>query len=124
MGEVLEAVTKIAVVVFVVTGMAETGLATTARDVVGPLRRGRTVALALAVNFVVAPALAYGISVMLPMHRPYAIGLLLAGCAAGAPFMPKLTNLARGDAAFSVALMLMLMVGSVVFMPVVLPLMI
>jgi BASS family bile acid:Na+ symporter len=48
----------------------------------------------------------------------------LLGGAAGAPFLPKLAEAAKGDVAFSVGLMLLLVVGSVVFMPLVLPLMI
>jgi BASS family bile acid:Na+ symporter len=82
------------------------------------------VLLAAVANFVVAPALAYGLVALIPLEESHAIGLLLLGGAAGAPFLPKLAELARGDVAFSVGLMMLLMAGSVVFMPVVLPLMI
>lgn len=124
MGEFLEGVSKLAVLVFVVTCMVAAGLGLGVRDVVAPLRRGRLVLLAVLANFVLAPALAYGLTAALPLDRPYAIGLLLLGGAAGAPFLPKLAEVAKGDVAFSVGLMLLLMVGSVVFMPAVLPLMI
>ena len=124
MGEFLEVVAKLAVLVFVVTCMAAAGLGLGVRDVVAPLRRARLVLLAVVANFVVAPALAYALTEVVPLDRPYAIGLLLLGGAAGAPFLPKLAELAKGDLAFSVGLMLLLTVGSVVFMPVVLPLLI
>ena len=94
------------------------------RGIVAPLRSTRLILLALAANFVIAPALAYGLTSALPIDRPYEIGLLLLGGAAGAPFLPKLAELAKGDIAFSVGLMLLLIVGSVIFMPVVLPIMI
>lgn len=77
--------------------------------------------LALLANFLIAPALAYLLTVLVPLDRPHAIGLLLLGGAAGAPFLPKLAELAGGDVPFSVGLMLLLMVGSVSFLPLVLP---
>lgn len=124
MGEFLEAVSKVAVLVFVVTCMATAGLGLSGAELAAPLSRARLVLFAVVANFVIAPAIALGLTAVVPLDRPYAIGLLLLGGAAGAPFLPKLAELAKGDLAFSVGLMLLLMVGSVVFMPVVLPLMI
>ena len=123
MVEFLEVVARLAVPVFVVACMLTAGLGLSAREVVAPLR-GRLVALALVANFVIAPALAYGLTEVVPLQRPHAIGLLLLGGAAGAPFLPKLAEAAGADLAFSVGLMLLLTVGSVVFMPAVLPLLI
>jgi len=123
-GESLEVVSKLAVLVFVVTCMVTAGLGLSLRDVVAPLRRARLVLFAVVANFVVAPGLAYALTELVPLDRSHAIGLLLLGGAAGAPFLPKLAELAKGDIAFSVGLMLLLMVGSVIFMPLVLPLMI
>lgn len=124
MTEFFESVSKLAVLVFVVASLASAGLGLGVRDVVAPLRRTRLVLLALLANFVIAPAVALALTEAMPLDRPFAIGLLLLGGAAGAPFLPKLAELARGDLAFSVGLMLILMVGSVVFLPIVLPLMI
>src|SRR5258707_597432 len=104
--------------------MAAAGLGLGVRDVAATFRRGRLVGLALVANFVVAPAVAWSVAAAFGLDRPYATGLVLLGAAAGAPFLPKLADLARGDAAFSVGLMLLLTVGSVAFMPVVLPLLI
>lgn len=123
-GEFLELLSKTTVLVFVVACMAAAGLGLGVRDVVAPLRRGRLVLLALVANFVVAPAVALALTQLLPLERPHAVGLLLLGGAAGAPFLPKLAEAAKGDVAFSVGLMLLLTVGSVAFMPVVLPLLI
>jgi BASS family bile acid:Na+ symporter len=123
-GEVLEVVSKLAVLVFVVTCMVAAGLGLSVGAVVAPLRRARLVAFAVLANFVVAPALAYALTRLIPLDRSHAIGLLLLGGAAGAPFLPKLAQLARGDHAFSVGLTLLLVVGSVFYMPLVLPLLI
>lgn len=124
MGEFAETLAKITVLVFVVTCMLTVGLGLSVAALVGPLRRARLVALALVANFVIAPALAYALTELVPLNRPYAIGLLLLGGAAGAPFLPKLAELAKGDHAFSVGLMLLLTVGNVVFLPLALPLLI
>jgi len=50
------------------------------------------------------------------------VGLLLLGAAAGAPFLPKLTELAKGDLPFAVGIMVLLAVGTVGYLPLVLPL--
>jgi BASS family bile acid:Na+ symporter len=120
----LEQVSQGAVLVFVVACMAAAGLGLRVRDIVAPLRHGRLVLLAVVANFVLTPAVAYGLTAALPLEEPYEIGLLLLGGAAGAPFLPKLAEAARGDVAFSVGLMILLVVGSVAFMPIVLPRMI
>jgi BASS family bile acid:Na+ symporter len=54
---------------------------------------------------------------LLALSPAHAAGLLLLGGAAGAPFLPKLAELARGDLAFSVALMFLLTAGTVFFLP-------
>src|SRR5262245_33794824 len=101
--------------------MVAAGLGLGVGDVLAPFRRARLVLFALAANFVIAPAVAYALTRLVALDQPYAVGLLLLGGAAGAPFLPKLAELARGDVAFSVGLMLLLTVGSVAFMPLVLP---
>ena len=55
------------------------------------------------------------------MDRSYTIALFLLGGAAGAPFLPKLVATARGDLTLAVALMALLTVGTILFMPFVLP---
>lgn len=124
MREFFEGASNLAVLVFVVACMGAAGLGLGVRDVVAPLRRARLVLCAVLANFVVAPALAYALTRLVPLEPAHAIGLLLLGGAAGAPFLPKLAQLARGDLAFSVGLMLLLVVGSVAFMPLALPLLI
>jgi BASS family bile acid:Na+ symporter len=121
---VFEIVARIAVLVFVVACMAGAGLSLGARDVIAPLRRGRLVGLALVANFVAAPAIAWALAAAFGLEPQYAAGLMLLGSAAGAPFLPKLAELARGDVAFSVGLMLLLTIGTAVFQPITLPLLV
>ena len=115
---------KIALLAFLVSSMLAAGLSLTPRAILAPLRNVRLVLVALALNFVAAPVFALALSVVIPLERPHAIGLILLGGAAGAPFLPKLVERARGDLGFAVALMTLLTVGTTLFMPFALPLMI
>jgi BASS family bile acid:Na+ symporter len=47
--------------------------------------------------------------------------LILLSTAAGAPFLPKLVEMAKGSTAFSVGLMVLLMVVTIIYLPLVLP---
>ena len=68
------------------------------------------------------PLGALGLAKVLSLDEPFGIGLLLLGCAAGAPFLPKLAELAKGNLAFAVGAMVLLMVVTVAYLPIVLPL--
>jgi BASS family bile acid:Na+ symporter len=119
---VLEIVLRVSVPTFLVGSMLGMGLGLAPRALLAPLRDARLVALALAANFVLAPAFAWLLVAVLPLQAAHATGLLLLSTAAGAPFLPKLVENARGDLAFSVALMTLLTVGTTLFMPWALPL--
>jgi predicted Na+-dependent transporter len=115
---------KIALLAFLVSSMLAAGLNLTPHAILAPLRNLRLVLVALALNFVAAPLFALVLSIVIPLERPHAIGLVLLGGAAGAPFLPKLVEGAHGDLGFAVALMTLLTVGTTLFMPFALPLMI
>lgn len=113
--------TKLSGLVFVVSSMLAMGLSLTVPMILAPLRRWGLVAGALAVNFVIAPIAALGIAEVLSLDDALRDGLVILGLAAGAPFLPKLVQAANGDPAFSVGLMVVLMVATVVLLPLVLP---
>ena len=109
---------------FVVSTMLAGGMSQPLSEVVAPLKKPVPVLLALLVNFILAPLLAVVLTRVIPLQAAHATGILLLGAAAGAPFLPKLAELAFGSIAYSVALMVLLMGGSIIFMPLALPLMI
>jgi predicted Na+-dependent transporter len=113
---------NLSTLVFVVTSMLSMGLSLTLTQIVAPLRNLRLVLAALAANFILAPALAYGISRLLALSDGLRFGLILVSTSAGAPFLPRLAQLAKGDIAFSVGLMTLLVVVTIFYMPLVLPL--
>jgi bile acid:Na+ symporter, BASS family len=113
---------EVAVVVFAVSSMLSVGFGHTAREILGPLRHRRGVIVALVANFVLVPLLALAIVYLLPLGRGFDIGLIVLASAAGAPFVIKLTETAGGDVALSTALLVLLLLGTVVYMPLVVPL--
>jgi BASS family bile acid:Na+ symporter len=118
----LSDILDIAVLVFAVASMASVGLTYTLREIVDPLGNLRLVALALAANFVLVPAWALLISWGLQLHDPYEVGLFLVAAAAGAPFLVKLVGMADGDVAFAASLLVLLLPITVLYMPIVVPL--
>ena len=120
--ELLSKAATVAMLSFVVSSMLAMGAGLTVSRVLEPLHNTRLVLLALFANFVVMPLGALALARMLSLEEPFRVGLLLLGCAAGAPFLPKLAELARGNLAFAVGLMVLLMVVTVGYMPIVLPL--
>src|SRR5215213_2127035 len=102
--------------------MLSMGLSLTVSQILQPLRNTRLVIMALAANFVIVPAAAFALSRIIPLDQSVQIGLLLLGTAAGAPFLPKLAQIAKANVAFAVGLMTLLMVVTIVYLPIVLPL--
>jgi bile acid:Na+ symporter, BASS family len=117
----LEKAVPIATLVFVVSSMVAMGLGLKVTQVTAPLRNLRLVSMSLLANFVLMPAAAAVLARLLQLDEPLGVGLLLLSVAAGAPFLPKLTQIAKGNLAFAVALMVLLMVVTVAYMPLVLP---
>ena len=120
--ELLSKASTIAMLSFVVSSMLAMGAGLTIPQIAEPLRNARLVVLALLANFVVMPLGALALAKVLWLDEPFGIGLLLLGCAAGAPFLPKLAELAKGNLAFAVGAMVLLMVVTVGYLPIVLPL--
>ena len=108
--------------VFVVSSMLAAGLGLTVKQILVPLRNFKLVSLALLANFVLMPLAAFTIARLLRLDQPLGVALLLLGTAAGAPFLPLLARISKGNLAFAVGLMVLLIVVSVGYMPLVLPL--
>jgi predicted Na+-dependent transporter len=118
MADVLTALSNVFTLTFVVTSMFSMGLGLTVPQIMGPLRNVRLVIMALVANFVLVPLVAFGLTRVIPLGQDLQIGLLLLGTAAGAPFLPKLAQIAKANVAFAVGMMALL----VVYLPIVLPL--
>ena len=120
--ELMQKATSVAMLAFVLSSMLAMGLGLTVSQIIAPLRNARLVVLSLLANFVLMPLGAVALAALLRLDQPLGVGLLLLGSAAGAPFLPKLAQIARGNLAFAVGLMVLLMVVTVGYLPLVLPL--
>lgn len=122
MTEILATLAQLSVLVFVIGSMFSLGLSLTMKQIIDPLRNARMVILALVANFILVPILAYALAIIFNLDESLRIGLILLSTAAGAPFLPKLVDVAKGNIAFSVGLMVLLMVITIIYLPIVLPL--
>jgi BASS family bile acid:Na+ symporter len=120
--EFFQALAGISGVLFVITSMLAMGLSLSMVQILQPLKNLRLVLLALVANFLLVPLLAYAITLVIPLDQSLQIGLIVLATAAGAPFLPKLVQGAKGNVAFSVGLMVLLMVVTIIYIPIVLPL--
>jgi BASS family bile acid:Na+ symporter len=122
--QLLPIVAKLSLIIFVVSSMTAMGLSLTIEQIVEPMRDTRQVIRALVANFVLVPLAAVAILLILHLSKPLGVGLVLLACSAGAPFLPKLVQLAQGNVAFSVGLMVLLTLVTIAYLPIVLPLLV
>ena len=127
MSEILTVIVKLSGLVFVVGSMTAMGLSLTIPQIIKPLKDVKLLVLALVANFILAPILAYALTIVFGnlfggFSEENRIAFILLSTAAGAPFLPKLAQMAKGNVAYSVGLMTLLMVVSVLFLPIALPL--
>jgi len=121
MNEILQITFKISILVFIVSSMLSMGFSLTINQIIEPLKNVKLIVLALVVNFILIPIMVYGIISIVPLNEGERIAMLLISIAGGAPFIPKLAEIAKADIPFSIGLMLLLMVVTIFFMPLVIP---
>lgn len=122
MNDILLTVYRIICPAFVVVTMLRTGLSLTIPQIIEPLRNIRLVGLSLVTNFVLVPLFAYLLLQIVPLSEPLKDGLVIMALAAGPPVLPKFAEIVKGNLAFSAGLMILLMLGTIISMPIVLPL--
>jgi bile acid:Na+ symporter, BASS family len=113
MTELLPILLKITVVIFMVGNLLELGLRLDLKKATAGLRDVRFVTLSLLWAFVLCP-----------LTEPYAMGLLLLGLAPCAPLLPGMVDKAHGDVNYAASFMLLASAGTVVYMPIAVPLLV
>ena len=120
----MEDIYKIVVLIFTVSNLAAMGLELNPKKAINALKNSRFVLLIVVWGWVVGPAIAYLLTKVIPLSEPHAAGLLLISMAPTAPFFPLMVSKARGDMSSAGAFILVATVGTVVFLPLMVPLMI
>jgi bile acid:Na+ symporter, BASS family len=124
MTELLPILLKVTVIIFMAGNLLELGLRLDLAKAMTGLRDLRFVTLSLLWAFVLCPALAYLLGIVLPLSEPYAMGLLLLGLAPCAPLLPGMVDKAHGDVNYAASFMLLASAGTVVYMPIAVPLLV
>lgn len=117
----VEALPNWLVLAFVVVNMLGLGMGLSPKEIVAPLRNIAGTSKILFGNFVLVPVTAFYLRDLLELNHGFGLGLMLLACSAGDPFVTKLSESARGDRAYSLAVMTLLSVVTVVYMPIALP---
>jgi BASS family bile acid:Na+ symporter len=111
-------------ILYCVTNLGSMGLELKLSETIKALRSPRLVILTLVWSWILGPALAVLLIKVLPLSEPHAAGLLLFSLAPTAPLLPILIRKAKADMDISAAMMPLAVAGTVVFMPILAPLLI
>ena len=112
------------ILVFTLANLGAMGLQVKMPGVIAQLKNKKTLALIGVWGWVLRPAVVYLIAWVLPMSNHYVVALLLLSLAPCAPFIPVMVGKARGDVNFAAALIPIVAFATVVFMPLIGPLLI
>lgn len=112
------------VLAFTVLNLFSMGLQVNIITVVKKMSNVKALLLIMIWGWVVGPALGYLIITILPLAEPFAQVVLLTSLAPCAPFLPQMIDKAKGNADFAGVLIPLSAVGTVIFMPLIAPLMI
>ena len=109
------------VLIFTVSNLAAMGLQVMMPEVITALQNKKAMVLIFVWGWVLGPGFGYLITLVLPLAEPYVIVVLLTSLAPCAPFLQQMVSKARGDMGFAGALIPLVAVGTVVFMPLMAP---
>ena len=121
MEEVFSILVRIFVPIFAVGSMLTVGFRYSVQEIIKPLRDIPGVITAVVANFVLVPLLAVAILWLIRIETPLAIGLMVVSVAAGAPMLIRLTQIAREPVSFAASIMVLLLVVTMIYMPIVIP---
>lgn len=112
---------KISLAIFIASNLLDLGLRLNPKEAWQGLKNYSFVGHTLFWGFVVGPALAYGITYVLPLEAPYAMGLHLLSMTPGAPFIPMVMRKAHVDLGYTAAFMVLVSFTTVLLMPILVP---
>ena len=107
--------------IFVISTMLNVGLTQRLSDITGHLKNYPFVLKMLLANFVLAPLVMIVVLTFTSFDPALRDGLLIFALCAGAPFLIKLTQTAEHDVALGAAVMILLIAATVIYVPIVLP---
>lgn len=121
--DILLTIANVALDLFTITSMLAVGMSLTVKQIVDPLRNLRLVIVMLAASFILVPLWAILLTLVIPMGDEQNTALILLGACAGGPFIPLLVQMAKGRLPLGVGEMVLLLVVTIFYVPLFLPLM-
>lgn len=119
--EVFRQVSGILVTAFVVSSLFNVGLTQKPSRFRAHLSEGHFLSRMVLANLVLVPAVMMLAVTVVNLEPVYAAGLLIFGLSAGAPFLIALTRESKSDISLAATVMTVLILGTVVLMPLLLP---
>jgi BASS family bile acid:Na+ symporter len=110
------------VFVFTAVNLGSLGLQVKMPELIAVFKNKKAIALIFVWGWVLGPALAYLITKVIPLAEPYVIVVYLSSVAPVAPFFPIMAKQARGDMSFAGAVFPLAVIGTVIFLPLIGPL--
>jgi bile acid:Na+ symporter, BASS family len=108
--------------IFVVTATLGQGMSITGESLRAPLKAHSQLNVMLLIStFVVLPALLIGLAAILPFDKQVKMAIIVLAMCGGAPFVPWIVSLAKGNLGYSVAATTMLLVATLVVLPLTVP---
>ena len=105
------------VIVFTVTNLLSMGLQVNLGKMIKIVGNPKFLGLTFGLGWVVGPAIAYLITLILPLDNAYVIVLFIGSLAPCAPFLPPLLPKAHGDIIFAGAFIPVAAIGTSLLMP-------
>lgn len=104
-------------VIFIMWGV---GLSINFREIIAVAKQYKPLIIGVLANFIIFPALVYLAMTWLPLSPLVKVGIMLMVAAPIAPMVPLFAKMAKGDVPFSVGLMVIVALLSVIFTPLIL----
>ncbi len=112
------------VIVFTVANLLSMGLQVNLGKMIRIVGNPKFLGLTFGLGWVIGPAIAYLITLLLPLDNGYIIVLFIGSLAPCAPFLPPLLPKAHGDVVFAGAFIPVAAIGTALLMPILAPLLV
>jgi BASS family bile acid:Na+ symporter len=108
--------------IFVVTASLGQGLGVARASMGPPLKAHSQLNVMLLIStFIVVPAIVIGLGALLPFSDQVKMAIIVLGICGGAPFVPWLVSLAKGNVGYGAAATTMLLLATLIVLPLAVP---
>ena len=112
------------VLVFTVSNLFSMGLQVNLGQMIRVAGNPKFLGLTIGLGWIVGPAIAFLITLLLPLDNMYVIVLFIGSLAPCAPFLPPLLSKAKGDVVFAGAFIPVAAIGTSLLMPLIAPMLV